>query len=324
MKIDIALLNFFLIIGSGDVIGFNTQQKQDSAYADTLKAWNLSGKFNLNFNQISFSNWAEGGESSLTGMAHFRIKANYKKDKLSSDNELVSAYGLNWLKESGLQKTEDKWGIASSVGYYAAKNWKYSTVFEINSQFTPGYKYPDDSTLVSDFFAPARMTLSLGMEYNPWETISLFASPASGKFIFVLNDDLANEGAFGVKPAVKDTAGNIIEEGNMIKPEFGLNLIFKYNEEITENVDVDSRFKLHNNYLDDDIDNRWNFDLNWETAVNFKINSHLSSNIFLHVMYDHDTKIPIYQEVNGEEVKVKEAPRTQFKENFGIGLSLSI
>src|SRR3546814_4615805 len=78
-----------------------------------------------------------------------------------------------------------------------------------------GYNYSKDNdrTKVSNFLAPAYVTTSLGLDYKPSKAFSLLLSPLAGKITLVLDQELADQGRFGVEKAVLDTAGNIIKHG---------------------------------------------------------------------------------------------------------------
>jgi hypothetical protein len=65
---------------------------------------------------------------------------------------------------------------------------------------TAGYNYPDDSTKISDFFAPAYLVLALGLDYKPDAYFSVFLAPVTEKFTFVTDQVLSDAGAFGVTP----------------------------------------------------------------------------------------------------------------------------
>lgn len=300
----------------------DTSQARD--YADTVSYWKLAATGMLNLNQVAYANWAEGGESNIAGNTVGAIKANYLKDGFKADNFANLAYGITWNNEQGIRKTDDKLDVGTTIGYEAFESWFYSMMLNLKTQFGPGYKYPDDSTLVSDFMSPGRLYLSMGMEYKPNERTSVFISPASGKFIFVMNQNLADQGAYGVKPAEVDTAGNILVHGLNYQPRFGLNLVVSLNREIMKNVNMDTKLNLHNNYMDESIENRWNFDVDWETAFNFKINSFLSSMIYLHLMYDNDINLPTYDYIEGERIETGQGPKLQMKENFGIGVMIKV
>jgi hypothetical protein len=289
-----------------------------------FKYWKFAAIANVNFNQISFTNWAAGGESAFSGTASFFPSAYYKKGNLTFENTGAFSYGIIDSKEKGVMKMEDRLEFNSKLNYQAVKKWNYSIFFSVKSQFAPGYKYPDRINEVSKFFAPGYLSLSLGMDYQPTRYFSLFMSPASGKFTFVMDQRLADLGAFGVRKAVKDTNGNILIPGDQIKPELGILVNAKVKYEIMKNIIVDSRVILYDNYMDDDIDNKWNVDVDLETNINFVINSMISTNFNSRFLYDDNIMIPVYSMENGSKVKVGEGPRLQVKEAFGIGMVMKL
>ncbi|MCD4737144.1 MAG: DUF3078 domain-containing protein [Bacteroidales bacterium] len=134
---------------------------------DSLKLWDISTQVNLSFNQVSFSDWAEGGENTFAGVTFGNFKADYTKNKFEVDNYVKLAYGLNWTSETGFRKTDDKIDFGSHMGYNAFKHWYYTSVITFKTQFSKGYKYPNDSVIVSGFLAPANLYLSYGLEYKP-------------------------------------------------------------------------------------------------------------------------------------------------------------
>jgi len=160
-----------------------------------------------------------------------------------------------------------------------------------------GFNYPNDSTQISGFLAPAYILIALGMDYKPNDVFALLISPLTGKFTIVRNQNLANAGAFGVEP------------GKNIRNEFGIYVKLKYKRNLMENITLQTKVDLFANYLD----HPENIDINWEVLVTMKVNKYISANISASLIYDDD--IDIVQE-NG-----RIGPATQFKELFGIGLS---
>lgn len=291
---------------------------------DSVKYWKLTINGRLNLSQVAFTNWAEGGESSVAANSFGNLKANYLKGQFKFDNYMALGYGMTWNDEQGIRKTDDRIDVGTTVGYEAWEDWFYSFLLHLKTQFNPGFKYPNDSVKVSDFFSPATLYTSLGMEYKPDENTSIFISPASGKFIVVLDQGLADNGAFGVTPAQTDSSGQVLVPGLNYRSDFGFNLVFNLDRELMKNVNMETRLNLHNNYMDESFANRWNFDVDWETAVNFKINHFLSSMVYLHLMYDDDILLPTYETVQGEKIQTGQGPKLQVKENFGIGLMLKV
>ncbi len=304
-------------------LSFNLSAKssEPDALPDSVKIWKYTGSTSLSFSQNSLSNWAEGGENSLAGTAYVVLNATKSTTHLLVDHQLNLAYGIMQLEGKKLRKTDDKLELFSSFGIKSSGSWQYTSQINFKTQFSDGFKYPDDSTVISTFMAPGYLTASIGIQYKKWEDFTLFLSPASGKFTFVLDQTLANQGAFGVTKATLDTAGKIIQEGRNIKPEFGININARFKKELFKNVNVDSRLQLYNNYLDENQKNRWNIDLNFETMINFQINKFLSSTIRFQVIYDHNIMIPRYDTSNDIKTKIGEGPGTQIKQSLGIGLS---
>lgn len=319
-KMKAGLLLFFLIISL--TVFANESIDTTKTSADSIRFWKTQVNSGIHFNQVSLVNWAKGGESSLSGKANVKIKANYKKDNFNFQNNLKLLYGIMGTKELNLQKIDDQIYFRSSAGLKAFKKWFYSIAFDIKTQFSNGYKYPNDSVVLSRFFAPAYFTLSAGMDYKPSDEFSLLFSPASGKLTLVYDQELANKGAFGVTPAIiDDSTGTVLEEGKNQKAEFGINLVVKFEKELIKNIKAESTLNLYNNYLDEDMPNRWNIDMDWETNLTFSVNEHITTELYLHMIYDHDIKIPIYEIVNGENTQVGAGPRLQLNQSFGVGLS---
>ena len=306
-----------LIIALSLIKNYATAQEN----ADTIKYWKTGGFTALQLNQVSLTNWAKGGESSLSATGFLNLFATYKKDDLSFENTLDLGYGIIKTEDNPVRKNEDKIDFSSKFGYKAFGKFFYTALLNFKSQFDYGYKYPDDTTIVSKFFSPAYLIISLGMDYQASENLSIYFSPATGRFVFVLDDSIANKGTYTSEPAIYDEQGKMIEEGKKLKPEFGLYFKSKFSYELIKNVSLTSMLDLFCNYTDKVAANRWNFDVNWENTIVMKVNEFISANIFVHLIYDHDIKVPIYETINGEKVKVGEGPRTQLKETLGIGFS---
>lgn len=288
------------------------------------KCWKLFGTTNLSFNQISFSNWAPGGEDAFSGTAGFNLSAFYRKNSVTFENQAILIYGMIQSRDKGLMKMEDRLEFNSKLNYKAIKYWNYSLLYTFKSQFAPGFAYPDRVNAVSRFFAPAYSTLSLGMDFVPNRYISLFMSPISGKFTFVLDQKLADKGTYGVKKAILDEAGLVIRHGEPVKPELGMAVNTKLRYEIMKNIIVDSRVILYDAYMDEDIENRWNVDVDFETTVNFVINSMFSTTFNSRFLYDDNIMVPLYKKVDGVKVPNGKGPRLQIKQAFGIGMVMKL
>ncbi len=284
---------------------------------DSLNAWKKGGVATLTISQASFTNWAQGGENSLSLTSLLHLFANYKKGNSSWDNTLDAAYGFLQSGSNSLRKSDDKIEFSSKYGYKTSKNWNIAALVNFKSQFTHGYNYPNDSSVISDFLAPAYLLISTGMDYKPNDHFSFFVSPVTGKITIVNNQTLANAGAYGVDKAVLDSAGVQTAAGKKVRYEFGALVSIKYNQEIAKNITVTTKADFFSNYFK----NAQNIDVNWDVLITFKVNKLVSASINSTLIYDHDIPVPIYKNVNGVRMQTGVGPRTQFKDVLGIGLS---
>ncbi len=288
-----------------------------------IPLWRNGGFIQLNFNQVNLSNWAGGGENSISGTALYSYFLHYKNRDSTAiwENLLNLGFGLTRLKDSGIRKNEDRIDLNSKFGKKARGKFNYTAILNFKTQFAPGYQYPNDSTVISKFMAPAFLVISAGIDYKPNNYLSIFLSPATGKGTFVLDQKLADAGAFGVDKAVVDSSGNVIQAGKHFRPEFGAYGEAKFIKEVFKNVRLQSRLTLFNNYSDKVHRNRGNIDVNWENSVNMKVNAYIAANLHTNMIYDHDISIPETKKVDGVDTKIAGSPKLQFKQALGIGFS---
>ncbi len=288
-----------------------------------VKHWTWRGFFQFNFNQIALANWVAGGESSIAGTALTHYDFTYRNDDSTTrwENSLDIGYGLTRLAESGVRKNDDRIDISTKYSKKATGKFNYSAIASFKSQFAPGYKYPNDSVVISKFMAPGYLIVSIGIDYRPTSYVSVYLSPATGKGTFVMDAALSDAGAFGVDKAVFDEQGNKIQPGSRFRPEFGASLEARFQKEVMQNVNLQSRLNLFNNYTDKNISNRRNIDLNWETSVNMKVNQYIAASLIIHMIYDDDIDIPVTRTVDGVRVTNTTGPKLQFKQALGVGFS---
>lgn len=284
--------------------------------------WKTLEEIGLYFNQLSFNNWNGGGANSISAIFNGKVQANYKSEKLFWNSNLFIRYGVNKQESEPLRKTEDAISIISNFGYEKNENsnWFYSTRFSFNTQFADGYNNPDEEP-ISRFMAPAYLFMGAGLEYGRHiEKLSFYASPLTLKTTFVLDKNLANSGAFGVNPAIFDMDGNIIKEGDTVRSEFGFLLTNQYQNEVFENIMLNSLIRLYSDYLN----NFGNIDLEWEINFDFKVNKYVSAIFGSHLRYDDDIKTELIRNEITNEIIVVEGPKLQWKQLLGVGFIVNL
>ncbi|UCG27447.1 MAG: DUF3078 domain-containing protein [Bacteroidales bacterium] len=282
------------------------------------QAWKYGGLATVNFAQGYLSNWAKGGESTISTLTEIELFSNYSRNNTKWDNNIRFKYGLIKSGEKRLRKNEDLFEISSKFGQKAfgklgqhaierygtegIKNWYYSLLVSFKSQVAKGYNYPNDSVVASKFMAPGYLIFSLGLDYKPNKETSILISPVTSKSTYVLDTVLIDQTKYGI-------AGNkrvYHEMGAYVKTRF----LYNFNDDIS----AENKLDLFTNYTH----NPQNIDIDWEIVLRMKITYYLTATISTHLIYDDDINVPIYDK---EGIKIGAGPRLQFKEMLTIGFA---
>ena len=280
--------------------------------------WEIGGTSRMNFSQVALSNWAAGGQNSVSLNGLMSMHAHKSKGKGRWENFLEIGYGTNKQGQANWIKTDDRIDFTSKYSYEAKGNWNYAALLNFKTQLTDGYNYPNDSVKISGLFSPAYFLESFGFEYKPSNKFSCYIAPITLKATIVGNQNLANLGAFGVEAAEIDTAGNIIREGENTRTEFGGYIRVYYDTKVVENVNFNTKLELFSNYLENPQD----IDVNWECLLSLKVNKFISATLSTQLIYDKD--IDIATDSNNDGINDTFGPEVQFKEVFGLGLTYTL
>lgn len=281
--------------------------KEEKEKADSVDGWKYGGVTTMTFSQTSLTNWAAGGDNSVSLTGLVNLYANYKMKKSRWDNTLDIGYGTmkQGNENAKFEKSEDRIDFASKYGQEAFKDWYYAGMLNFKTQLTATKEYPDADSLpvitTSNFMAPAYLLTAIGMDYKPNDNFTVFIAPITSKFTFVSDTSLSTK--FG------------LEAGETSRSEIGGYLRSMYKVNIFENVTLTTKLDLFSNYSE----NPDRIDVNWEVLIAMKINKFLSANIHTHLIYDDDTKILWDKQGDGNMDDL--SPLIQFKEVFGLGFS---
>lgn len=266
--------------------------EEDSTHKE---GWKTGGLFTLNLAQGSLSNWQGGGDkSSFSAVGFLNLYAGWRERKHIWNNTLDIGYGYINTTSLGARKSDDRIDLLSKYGYEFSKNLYASALYNFRSQFASGFTYGTDAngvqtkTLVSDFMAPGYMLFSLGLDYKPKPYLSLFISPFTERWVFVANDLLSSQAAYGV------------DTGRTSRNEFGAFLSVEFNKDVMTNVTYKSRLDLFSNYKS----KAGNVDMFWTNVLAMKVNKYLTANIALDLLYDDNA-----------------IARLQLRQLLGIGFS---
>jgi hypothetical protein len=280
-----------------------------------LSYWSKKNSLGFDISEVAFVNWSAGGTSSISGLFKGKFHRVYNRSNYNWSNELIIRYGLNKQDGIDLRKTDDAIHLNSTFGYRkdTLSNWFHSAKFNFNTQFTNGYAYPNTEKAISKPFAPAYIFMGIGAEnINKEKNRTFYISPFTFKTTLVLDQRLADQGAFGVVKATYDLDGNLISAGEQVKMELGFLITSKFKKEIFKNISLENRLSLYSDYV-----NRFgNIDIDCDLQVELVVNQYVKANIGAHVIYDDDIKSK--REIAG--IQVTEGPKTQLRQAIGVGI----
>lgn len=322
--------SMFTVLG---LLLFFAAQAQGSATDSVPQYWNAGGSFNSTFQQVSSANWAGGGQNSLSLGAVASLFAVYDDTvRRRWENNLELGYGLGRIggRENAFIKTNDNLLLVSRYGRKLTKRFYLSALLDFRSQLTQGFRYEQlndsvrNATQTSEFLSPGFLITSLGITYSPTrkkvllkrgangqedddddgdkdrkdrarDYFSVTLSPFSGKFTFVLDNELVALNLYGT-------------EGANVRAEIGSSLTLVVRKRLVENVTVSSNLNLFSAYQQPE-----NIDVNFQTVVVLRVNKFLAANVALQLIYDDD--------INVQREDGSMGPALQVQNAVNVGLS---
>ena len=318
------------------------------------KYWEESLKTNIKFGQTSLTNWAAGGDNTVTLQAFIDGNANYKKNDLFWNNRLQLDYGFVYASSKPiLQKSDDRIYLESKFGYKNAsmKNFSLSVNYDFKSQFNTGYDYLTPSVpadkyqdadgnvpglndlphrdqvslwkgarkMKSGFLAPAYTNLAVGIDLKPTKWLSLNLAPLTGGVVIVRNELLRKNYSMQLKEEYlnQDLSSLAPEElGACYKPAR-----FEFGAQVKADIAV----KVNDNFsytsqlvlFSNYLDHPENMRVNWDNRFDWKLAKYFSLTVTTNMIYDD--KIMIFSEKDGLTKQ-----RVQFKQSMLFGFTYTI
>jgi len=313
---------FFTLVLSLLVINFGFAQDEES---EVTEGWTAGAGLGADFSQLLQINPRQGAGQNRIGFGGaVNAFGKYRKGRLAWDNLATWQFGIQRLgsgviaqgaEESRIpfQKAIDDLRLNSKIGYQTSPESKffYAADLFFLSQFTPTYQGSDEypgnflsdvsgqGNLLSQFFNPATMNLSVGIDYKPNDNFSIYYSPLGSKFIFVPDDFIASLGVHGnpVEGDPDPETGRYDVFENTFSA-LGQSLRANYsNKFLDERGAFTSSILLFSNYLE----NPQNIDVDWNNELAFTIFKGLQLSATVNVFYDDDVRVQItdWDEPNG-------------------------
>jgi hypothetical protein len=270
--------------------------------------WVRSGVISLNMTQVSLTNWAAGGFSSMSGIAQFNGTANWKKGRRAWDNSMALAFGGQQVEDADPVKTDDRIELNSKFGYELNKAWYAAALAQFRTQFTEGFNA--EGQRISNLMSPGYLLGGVGFDYKPNDKLTVFMSPVTARLVIVTDKFLFGD---STDPELRVYG---VKNGSTTELELGGYIRFQYQTQLAENITFMTRGDIFSNYLRDPQ----NIDVTWETLWTFKVNKWFAATLNTLLIYDHDTNLP----KRDAEGNAYVGPGMQFKQTLGLGITVKL
>ncbi len=269
--------------------------------------WSFKGNGGLQFTQTYLSkNWYKGGLNSYAMLALLTVEANFdNKRKVQLGNKFEARLGFQTTENSvpKFRPTDNLLRFTSNLGIKAIGNWNYAAQLQLQSQPYHGYK-GNTEIVNSTFLSPLYVRSSIGMDFSIQKKRfkgTLKLAPLSYVITYVKVDSIARKD-FGMP------------EGYNARHNWGPNVQFTFDYQITKDIKWSSRFYWFTNFKSTLIEN--------EHTFNFTINKYLSAKIFLYPRYDDSKYYNLKKDEDGNltEDSAKET-HWMFQEFLSLGIN---
>lgn len=282
--------------------------------------WTQGASIGMDLSQLLQINPKVGAGQNRFGVGGaLNYFAKYKKKRRAWDNTAGWQFGIQRLgtglvalgntEKIPFQKAIDELRFNTKYGYKAADPSKlfYTADLSFLSQLTKTFKGPPaypgfflsditdldptytEDPLLSQFFSPATITLSVGIDYKVSDKFGIYYSPLGGKFIIVANDQIAARGVHGNPVRGTKVDGRYADFDN-VDAQMGSLLRMNFASTFAEEkVSLTAALTLYSNYLRDPQ----NIDVDWANELNVTLWKNFKIGLLLNIFYDHDVKVQI-------------------------------
>lgn len=240
----------------------------------------------INISQISFTNWAQGGENSFSWTLLGSYSITTKSENWTTKNSFKFAFGRTKLGSQDFRTNDNEFFIETII----SKNigWAVDPFFSnsIRSPITTGYSYKTKTPeRIADFFDPGYVTQTLGFTYDKFKGIK-------SRLGIALQEVFANhQRKYSDNPDTKDKL-------EAFKLETGIESVTSSEFKIMENINYKGSLRLFSRF-----EKMKYWDVRWDNLIIAKVNEYVNVNFNFLVVYER-----------------KQTLRTQMKEALQLGL----
>lgn len=253
----------------------------------TLNKWIPSMVAGFNISQVSFTNWAKGGDNSISWVLNGNFDLSYKTETWRFKNNLKASYGQSQQGDQGTKTNENDIYLESVFSYNVG--WAVDPYFSntVRTQIAAGYDYEViPYTEIANFFDPGYITQALGFTYDKLQNFTTRLGVA-------FQETFASD--FASRYTDDPETTNEIED---FKFDTGLESVSDANYELDTNLFYKGKLRLFTRFSSLDV-----WDVRFDNTITAKVNNWLNVNLSLILVHE-----------------ISESRRTQLKQGLQIGI----
>ena len=261
-------------------------------FAEDTTSVVITKKANTGFNisQISFTNWAQGGENSFTWTLLGNFSITTKSKIWTTKNSLKFTFGRTKLGAQDFRTNDNEFFIETVISRNVG--WAVDPFFSnsIRSPITTGYSYKTKTPeRIADFFDPGYVTQTLGFTYDRINGVK-------SRLGVALQEIFTNrQRKYTDNPDTKDRI-------EAFKLETGIESVISSDFSVMENIFYKGLLRLFSRF-----ENMKVWDVRWDNLITAKVNDYINVNFNILVVYEK-----------------KQSHKTQIKEALQLGLIYNI
>lgn len=252
--------------------------------------WEQALVTGLNISQVSFKDWAKGGENSIAWTLKGNYQADFKSEQWMLKNNLTAEFGRTKLGETDFRTTGNELYMENVLSLNVG--WAVDPFFSnmVRTNITEGFNYKEDpAQKIADFFDPGYVMQSLGFTYDKIPN-------------FTTRMGLAFKETFTNKYRQYSDDPDTEDEIESFKLETGFESVTSAKVLLAENLNLATKLRLFTRFENIDV-----WDVRWENTITAKVNSWLNVNFDFILLYEKAQSL-----------------RTQMKEALQVGITYRI
>jgi hypothetical protein len=282
MKNIISYLMFF-----GVSIAFAQEQQPVPPIPADTSVWKHAVIVSANLTQVSFVDWAQGGENALAYALFLEGKSTYAAGLIEWMNGYKFGYGQAKIGSQGVRKTDDKIDLESVLTYKIGTYINPFASASLKTQFSKGVMYDAAgvATPVSNFFDPAYLTQTVGVGYQPVPEVKT-------RLGLGLREIIADKYALGY----------IGDSTKTVKVDGGIESVTDIGWTVMENVVFNAKLEIFA-----PLKNLDRMTVRSDNTLSAKVNKYIAMNLNVQLLNDPQVQT-----------------RTQIKQTLALGISYTL